>query len=211
MNVKLLRHELVDRLTSCAPRKDDYVPYHPECSLCHRKDTEGCINVFRFNGRHYANCRRTKSVDAPVLNGTLFLTTRDTVVCAECIRALGWRGKGDAYGITLSMLILAGGRLSHIIPFWRARYAGKTGRHMCEYSGDVLNPNWHMCDVCYILWKKSWMLARRPCNCKALPPVLPPMPPPVSPQKVKSLTALTLMALPTADLGAVRQLEVCLA
>ncbi len=164
----------------------------------------------RFNHRHYADCCFTRKADAPVLDGTLFLTTKGTVVCARCIRELGWRGKGDSYGITLSMLILAGGRLAHIIPFWRARYPGQPGKWVCEYSGDALHSNWHVCDVCYILMTNRWMPARRPCNYKALPPVLPPMPPPVGAQKVNSLTTLTLMALPTADLGVARQLEVCL-
>lgn len=210
MDARMVRSALCEHLHTHTKHK---VPFYRECSVCHRDDTEGCIDVSHFNRDYYRECC-SPGIHGVPLGGTLFVTTARRVVCTDCVLALGWRGKAATYGVTLSMLVLAGARMCDIASFWRAPFSGPPSKTVCEYSGDALKMNWHVCDVCYVLLCAGALPSRRRlCGCKANPlAVLPSGLPLQQPHHVpKALRTLALMTLSTADLGVVRQLEVSIA
>lgn len=205
----MVRHALAERLHTGFT----YMDFYAECDVCHRDDTEGCIDVRNFDKDYYRECC-TPGPNGVPMGGTLFLTAAGRVVCADCVRALGWRGKAAAYGVTLSMLVLAGGRAREISAFWRAGVPpASQSKGVCGYSGDALRRNWHICDPCLVLLCAGALPYRRhPCGCQALPPLSAIAVKPESARaNPKALATLARMTLSTMDLGVVRQLEMALA
>ena len=169
-------------------------PFHPYCSVCHRDDTEGCLDTTDFNVDDYRDCCDRGSL----VGGTLFKTRSDRVICVDCIHQLGVRGKEPHYGVTLAMLVLAGVPVSTIVAFAKADFVQEEGR--CAHTAEEIRHT-RRCIPCELMPSihKSFRCSRAR-TVKRLQ---------LSPRcgSVPSLQCLSRVSLSSADMGTLRQLQ----
>jgi len=200
MRAEVLRRALLEALACGA---EPAMPFHACCDVCARTDTEGCLDVDCLWPPHYDDCC---GADGRVLPGTLFALRSGRVACAQCVVELGLRGKAAQYGVTLSMLALAGAPMASIAAFWRAGCGAQRGG-ACPFTGDAIDPGWGVCAPCHILAVGDVLPFRRCLACTSGAPVPVAKLPPHKARSVASMQALARAALSTADLSVVRQLS----
>jgi len=194
MRLSELRKRLLVGLADEACVVSD-MPFYDHCDVCHRDDTEGFLDVDNFNHQDYSDC----CDGGRVVGGTLFKCATGKVVCADCVRALGHRGKLQEYGITLSTLILAGCDARTVVSFQRVSVPVGDGR--CHVSAEYMDDG--RCLSCNNI---HWMSNRYTCQTASTvraPTTGARFPTAPTP---KSLKWMTNMVLSSADLAVTRQL-----
>lgn len=198
------------------------------CDKCHRNDVECILDVDNLNSGHW---RESLLPSGDLVDGALFhCPTGKHVICARCIRDNWWSIKARNQGIcgcterpwTLSMAILAGVSLTHILKLWKApcqnlpaRRPRRLNHHFaickprrepmrCPHSLDDLNhpmsDNWCLC--CSALSRYKF-IDKTPCALRPAPEPLPPKFPPTAaeskpgPASLKSMCLWNLSTLET--------------
>lgn len=200
MRAAQIRQWLVEALDSMCD--DQPMPFFPQCDLCGRTDTEGYLDSSNLNRAHYENCCDGDRV----VGGTLFSTNSGRVICADCVVALGQRGKQAQYGVTLATLVLAGASLPSFLAFWKGSIPPSDLPDTCRFSCQEMDDT-GVCPSCYLLYLTRLFPYARAVGCDGQEPHNWSMPCPVPKTSPISLQAMTRMALSTSDMNVAKQFQ----
>lgn len=201
MRAAQIRQWLVQAL-DCMCDDNQPMPFFAQCDLCARTDTEGYLDSSHLNRTHYENCCDGDRV----VGGTLFATNSGRVICADCVVALGQRGKLAHYGVTLATLVLAGASLPSLLAFWKGLVPAPDIPDVCHFSCQEIDET-GVCPSCYLLYLTRLFPYRRGVGCNGQRPHNTSLPTPVQKASPISLQAMTRMALSTADMNVANQFQ----